>query len=38
MKKREKPYWQYFITGNRIGDDIAIATDANELLHLINEK
>lgn len=31
MKKREKPGYQYFITGIRIGDDFAIVTNANEL-------
>jgi len=31
MKKREKPAYQYFITGIRIGDDFAIVTNANEL-------
>lgn len=31
MKKREKPTYQYFITGIRIGDDFAIVTNANEL-------
>ena len=31
MKKREKPAYQYFITGIRIGDDFAIITNANEL-------
>jgi neutral ceramidase len=31
MKKREKPSYQYFITGIRIGDDFAIVTNANEL-------
>jgi len=31
MKKREKPAYQYFMTGIRIGDDFAIITNANEL-------
>ena len=31
MKTREKPSYQYFITGLRIGDDFAIVTNANEL-------
>ncbi|MEP6671457.1 MAG: hypothetical protein ABJF10_20010 [Chthoniobacter sp.] len=31
MKKREKPAYQYFITGIRIGDEFAIITNANEL-------
>jgi len=31
MKKREKPTYQYFITGIRIGDDFAIITNADEL-------
>ncbi len=31
MKKREKPTYQYFITGIRISDDFAIVTNANEL-------
>jgi hypothetical protein len=31
MKKRERPSYQYFITGIRIGDDFAIVTNANEL-------
>jgi hypothetical protein len=31
MKKREKPSYQYFMTGIRIGDDFAIITNANEL-------
>jgi hypothetical protein len=31
MKKREKPSYQYFITGIRIGDDFAIVTNPDEL-------
>ena len=31
MKKREKPTYQYFFTGIRIGDDFAIVTNPNEL-------
>lgn len=31
MKAREKPSYLYFITGIRIGPDIAIVTNANEL-------
>ena len=31
MKNREKPAYQYFFTGIRIGDDFAIVTNANEL-------
>jgi hypothetical protein len=31
MKAREKPTYQYFITGIRIGDDFAVVTNANEL-------
>lgn len=31
MKQKEKPAYQYFFTGIRIGDDFAIATNANEL-------
>ena len=31
MKKREKPAYQYFITGIRIGDDFSIVTNADEL-------
>ncbi len=31
MKKREKPSYQYFITGIRIGNAFAIVTNANEL-------
>ena len=31
MKAREKPSYQYFITGIRIGSDFAIITNANEL-------
>jgi hypothetical protein len=31
MKRREKPSYQYFITGIRIGNDFAIITDANEI-------
>lgn len=31
MKAREKPAYQYFLTGIRIGDDFAIVTNANEL-------
>ena len=31
MKKREKPSYQYFFTGIRIGDDFAIVTNPDEL-------
>lgn len=31
MKKREKPSYQYFITGIRISDDFAIVTNPDEL-------
>jgi hypothetical protein len=31
MQTREKPSYQYFFTGIRIGDDFAIVTNANEL-------
>lgn len=31
MKKREKPFYLYFITGIRLGDDFAIVTNADEL-------
>ena len=31
MKLREKPTYQYFMTGIRIGDDFAIVTNPNEL-------
>ena len=31
MKKREKPTYQYFFTGIRIGDDFAIVTNPDEL-------
>lgn len=31
MKRREKPSYQYFMTGIRIGDDFAIITNANEI-------
>jgi len=31
MKQREKPSYQYFMTGIRVGDDFAIVTNANEL-------
>ncbi|MCX6911190.1 MAG: hypothetical protein NTY01_24550 [Verrucomicrobia bacterium] len=31
MKKKEKPGYQYFLTGIRIGGDFAIVTNANEL-------
>ena len=31
MKQKEKPAYQYFITGIRVGDDFAIVTNANEL-------
>lgn len=31
MKKRERPTYQYFLTGIRIGEDFAIVTNANEL-------
>jgi hypothetical protein len=31
MKKREKPSYQYFVTGIRIGADFAIVTNPNEL-------
>jgi hypothetical protein len=31
MKKRQKPTYQYFFTGIRVGDAFAIVTNANEL-------
>jgi neutral ceramidase len=38
MKQNEKPAYQYFFTGIRIGDDFAIVTNANELFCEIGMK